>query len=178
MGQKILVVIDMQNDFVDGALGTAEAKSIVSAVREKITAEKAAGSKIIFTRDTHLADYLQTAEGRKLPVTHCIKDSQGWEIVPELSRASGSSCETINKVTFGSKELGERLYEENQSAPISEIELIGVCTDICVISNALLLKAFLPEVRICVNSSCCAGTTPSNHDLALAAMGLCQIDII
>ena len=170
--QEILIVVDMQNDFIDGALGTKEAKAIVPKVKEKI---KNFSGKVYFTRDTHESDYLMTQEGKKLPVEHCIRGTKGWQISPELS---GLCKETmVDKVTFGSVGLGEKLRAENQEDPIERITLIGLCTDICVISNALLLKAFLPEVRIIVDASCCAGVTPKSHKTALAAMKACQIEI-
>lgn len=170
--REILIVVDMQNDFIDGALGTKEARAIVPKVKEKI--EKFSG-KVYFTRDTHEANYLSTQEGKKLPVEHCIRETTGWQISPELS---GLCRETpVDKVTFGSVGLGEYLRTENQENPIGSITLIGLCTDICVISNALLLKAFLPEVRIAVDASCCAGVTPESHKTALAAMKTCQIEI-
>lgn len=178
MKQKILIVVDMQNDFVGGVLGTDEAKKILSAVCEEIISAEKSGKKIFFTRDTHSADYLHTREGENLPVEHCIQYSEGWNLVSEIVDLVKNPSQIIDKETFGSRKLGEMLAEENRCMPIEEIELIGVCTDICVISNALLLKAFLPETRICVNSSCCAGSSPEHHDLALDAMKLCQIDII
>lgn len=164
---KLLIVIDMQNDFVTGSLGSKEAQAIVPKVQEKIKEYKNRGDRVIFTRDTHGANYLDTAEGRKLPVKHCIKDTEGWQIVPELQ---AESCEYINKPTFG------WLYW-NDFGETDEIELIGVCTDICVISNALILKAKYPEAVISVDASCCAGVTPEKHQAALETMKSCQIDV-
>ncbi|MGN0342281.1 MAG: cysteine hydrolase family protein [Roseburia sp.] len=170
--QDILIVVDMQNDFIDGALGTKEAVAIVPKVSEKI---KKFSGRVLFTRDTHEENYLTTQEGRKLPVAHCIRGSKGWEIAPELMKLCKES--PIDKETFGSVYLGTILKEENQKNPIGSITLIGLCTDICVISNALLIKAFLPEVRLIVDASCCAGVTPESHKNALSAMKACQIEI-
>ena len=169
---KVLVVVDMQNDFIDGALGTKEAEAIVCKVADKI--EKFDGM-VVYTRDTHKPDYLKTQEGTKLPVEHCIKGSKGWEISSKLPVAPDALV--IDKPTFGSKELGLYLESLNERNPIEEIEVIGLCTDICVISNALLIKAFLPEVSISVDSSCCAGVTPESHNTALDAMKMCQIEV-
>ncbi|WP_026525191.1 MULTISPECIES: cysteine hydrolase family protein [unclassified Butyrivibrio] len=170
---KVLVVVDMQNDFIDQALGTKEAVGIVDNVAAKI---KNFDGKVIFTRDTHHTDYMSTQEGHNLPVEHCIKDSEGWQISSALPVSEDALI--IDKPTFGSKELGlclEKMAKEND---IEEIEVIGLCTDICVISNALLIKAFLPEVKITVDASCCAGVTPQSHQTALDAMKACQINII
>ncbi|MCD8110769.1 MAG: cysteine hydrolase [Clostridiales bacterium] len=168
---KLLVVVDMQKDFVDGSLGTAEAASIVPKVRDKILKCRAEGWTVVFTRDTHTEDYLETQEGRNLPVIHCVKGTPGWEIIPELP-VEGSRI--FDKVTFGSMELAQ--YAAGLSI-LEEVQLIGLCTDICVISNALLLKAALPEVPISVDAGCCAGVTPESHKNALAAMAACQIEI-
>lgn len=170
---KILVVVDMQNDFIDGALGTVEAISIVPNVIEKI---KNFDGKIFATRDTHLTNYLESAEGRKLPVTHCVKGTEGWELHPEIGKLIDEP--PIDKPTFGSTKLGDLLRSLHKDYPIESITLIGLCTDICIISNAMLLKAFLPEVAIIVDASCCAGVTPKSHRQALDAMKACQIDII
>ena len=169
---KILVVVDMQNDFIDGALGTAEAVGIVDRVADRIAAARAEGTQVWFTRDTHPSDYLNTQEGRKLPVVHCVRGTAGWEISPKLD-VSGSPI--VDKPTFGSMELAERLGELED---VESIELVGLCTDICVISNALLLKARMPEVPIKVDASCCAGVTPASHENALAAMKMCQIEVV
>lgn len=165
--QKTLIVIDMQNDFIDGSLGTAEAVAIVDNVKAKIDDYKAVGNEIIFTRDTHLENYLDTPEGKKLPVVHCVKGTPGWEISEKLST---EGCDIIDKPSFGWTKWNERSFEE--------IELVGLCTDICVISNALILKAFFPEAEITVDASCCAGVTPETHNAALAAMKMCQINVI
>ena len=167
----LLIVVDMQNDFVTGALGTAEAQAIVPHVNAKI----AAADAVVYTLDTHGEDYLATQEGKRLPVPHCIKGTKGWEICPQLEALR--EAEAIDKVTFGSEKLGELLQEENRKEQIEDITLVGLCTDICVISNALLLKAFLPETPIIVDASCCAGVTPKSHETALDAMRMCQINI-
>lgn len=170
--QDILIVVDMQNDFIDGALGTAEAVAIVPKVADKI---RNFSGRIIFTRDTHGEDYMDTQEGKNLPVPHCIKGTKGWQINPMLQELCKE--EPIDKVTFGSEGLASILKEANEENPIGSITLIGLCTDICVISNALLIKAFLPEVPMVVDASCCAGVTPESHRNALAAMKTCQIKI-
>lgn len=170
---KVLVVIDMQNDFIDGALGTPEACAIVPAVVDKI---RNFDGLILATRDTHGADYLNTQEGRNLPVEHCIKGTKGWELNPEISELIKET--PIDKPTFGSCELGMRLKELAQHENIENITLIGVCTDICVISNAMIIKAFLPEVPVTVVKECCAGVTPESHLRALEAMRSCQIEIV
>ena len=171
--QNILIVVDMQNDFIDGALGTKEALEIVPRVVEKV---KAFPGQILFTRDTHEENYLNTQEGQKLPVPHCIKGTSGWEICPELEALRKENA--VDKPTFGSVELGEKLRKMQEEEPIGCITLVGLCTDICVISNAMLVKAFLPEIRICVDASCCAGVTPESHETALRAMKMCHIDVI
>lgn len=168
--KKLLVVVDMQVDFVSGALGTPEARAIVGAVREKIVQEKQKGTEVVFTLDTHQENYLDTQEGKQLPVPHCIKGTEGWKLIPELAGLS-EGCPQLEKPTFGSVTLAH-LAGKGQ---FEEIELVGLCTDICVISNALLLKAALPEVPIRVDASCCAGVTPESHENALAAMRMCQI---
>ena len=166
---KVLIVIDMQNDFVDGSLGTKEAVQIVPAVTDKVKSAIANNDGLIFTKDTHYNDYLDTAEGKNLPVKHCIKGSKGWEIIPSLNEYAHN---IIEKNTFGSTALPEKVKKYDI------IELVGLCTDICVISNALLLKAYFPEKDICVDASCCAGVTPESHNNALEAMKMCQIKII
>ena len=171
--QKVLVVVDMQNDFIDGALGTKEAVAIVPGVKEKI--ENFDGV-ILFTRDTHETYYLDTQEGKKLPVPHCIRDTEGWQIRSELDALR--KTEPIDKETFGSTDLAGELVALNEDEEIGSITLVGLCTDICVISNALLIKASLPEVPICVDATCCAGVTPESHENALKAMEACQIRII
>lgn len=169
--RKILIVVDMQKDFVDGALGTAEAVAIVPAVVEKIKEYKK--EDIFVTRDTHQKDYLSTQEGRNLPVEHCIEGTPGWELDSKVAEAvSGASV--VNKPTFGSTALVDMVKKIAEKEDIS-IELIGLCTDICVVSNALLLKAAMPEVEISVDASCCAGVTPEKHEAALETMRSCQI---
>ncbi len=163
---KTLIVIDMQNDFIDGALGTKEAQAILNNVKAKIEQYRKSGDRIIFTRDTHNADYLQTPEGKKLPIVHCVKNTKGWEIADELYI---DGCEIIDKPSFGFTGWDNMNFEE--------IELIGLCTDICVVSNALILKATFPNVPIIVDSACCAGVTPESHNAALKTMQMCQIDI-
>ena len=169
---KILAVIDMQNDFINGSLGTKEAENIVPAVAEKIKSFKNSGDEIVFTRDTHHENYLSTMEGKKLPVVHCVKNTKGWEISDKLDT---SDCTIIDKPTFGSYDLAEFIAGNPQ---IDEVVLVGLCTDICVISNAMLIKAKLPEIKITVDSSCCAGVTLQSHENALSAMKMCHIDII
>lgn len=169
---KILIVVDMQNDFIDGALGTKEAEKIVANVKEKIDTYRSNNDEVIFTRDTHFDDYLETQEGKNLPVKHCIKDTFGWQISSKLDVADSV---IIDKSTFGSTKLIEYLLSKQD---ISEIQLVGLCTDICVISNAFLLKAALPEVLISVDSRCCAGVTPESHNRALESMKTCQIMVI
>lgn len=172
---KVLVVIDMQNDFIDGALGTAEAVSIVPAVVDKI---KHYDGAVVYTRDTHQEDYLETQEGRALPVKHCIEGTRGWELQKEIDSLRKKAGSTVyNKNTFGSKDLAQQLVVRAAEEGIERIEMIGVCTDICVISNALTVKAFLPEVKITVDASLCAGATPEGHRNALKAMQICQIEI-
>lgn len=168
---KILIVVDMQKDFIDGALGTPEAVAIVPAVKALI--EGFEGS-VYFTRDTHFENYMQTEEGKHLPVPHCIKDTEGWQIHPALDALRTTA--PIDKLTFGSKELISLLAEQKEE--IESITLCGLCTDICVISNALLIKAYYPEIPLYVVSSACAGVTPESHQNALAAMSMCQIGII
>ncbi len=174
---QYLIVVDMQNDFVDGALGTKEAKAIVPRVVGRVQKALAGEEHVIFTRDTHQADYLDTQEGINLPVLHCIEGSVGWRIIPRLLEYT-KECLVLDKPTFGSADLGLLLRSENQNEMISQITLIGLCTDICVISNALLLKAFLPETKIIVEASCCAGVTYESHCNALSAMRSCQIEIV
>ena len=172
--RKILVVIDMQNDFIDGSLGTKEAAAIVEHVKNKIASY--APEDIYATRDTHEVNYMETSEGRHLPVEHCIRGTKGWEIREDIE-AQRPKAIVVDKPTFGSVALAAMLKEENEKEEI-EIELIGLCTDICVVSNALLLKAFMPEVKISVDSSCCAGVSPESHDAALTTMRTCQIEVI
>lgn len=171
--RKILIVIDMQNDFIDGALGTAEAVGIVEAVKEKIRSYPAAD--VIATMDTHFENYMQTQEGKYLPVPHCIRQTGGWEIRPDIVELL-KEARIYEKPTFGSTQLAADLKALSEKEEI-ELELIGLCTDICVVSNALLLKAAMPEVKISVDASCCAGVTPQKHAAALETMRSCQIQV-
>lgn len=167
--KRTLIVIDMQNDFIDGALGTAEAQAIVPNVKKKIEEYKARGDKIIFTRDTHRSDYLETNEGKHLPVEHCINGTYGWIISDEVNYPE---YRHINKHTFGYTHWN---YEFDD---LEDVELVGLCTDICVVSNALILKAQFPNANITVDASCCAGVTPESHQAALTTMKMCQINVI
>ena len=170
--QHILIVVDMQNDFIDGALGTREAQAIVPRVVDKI---RGFSGRVMATRDTHQADYPHTQEGRKLPVPHCVEGTHGWQIHPDVQALLTEP--PVDKPVFGSAQLGRMLAEENARAPIASITLVGLCTDICVISNAMILRAFLPETEITVDAACCAGVTPTSHRTALAAMKPCQVRI-
>ena len=167
---KYLIVVDMQNDFIDGALGTAEAVAIVPYVKSVI--ENFDG-KVLFTRDTHFENYVETQEGKNLPVPHCVKGTDGWQIRAELDALR--KTEAIDKITFGSKDLVEILKNEKD---IESITFVGLCTDICVISNAMLVKAFYPEIPLTVDAKACAGVTPQSHKNALEAMKMCQITVI
>ena len=167
---KILIVVDMQNDFIDGALGTPEAVKIVPYVKELI--ENFDG-KVLFTRDTHFPDYMDTQEGKNLPVPHCIRDTPGWAIRPELDALR--KTDAIDKLTFGSSELPDILKKEES---IESITFAGLCTDICVISNVMVAKAFFPEIPLFVDAKGCAGVTPESHKNALAAMKMCQVTVI
>lgn len=168
---KVLVVVDMQNDFIDGALGTKEAVAIVPNVVEKIKSYE--GKKIIFTRDTHEVNYMETQEGKNLPVPHCIRGTKGWELNPEIEALRKE--EAIDKPSFGSLGLASSLKEFDD---IESIEFVGLCTDICVISNVMIAKAALPEVLVIVDASCCAGVTPESHKNALEAMKMCQVRVV
>ncbi|MCC8137302.1 MAG: cysteine hydrolase [Clostridiales bacterium] len=185
---RVLIVVDMQNDFIDGALGTMEAAAIVDNVREKIDRYLENGDTVIYTRDTHTEAYLQTQEGRNLPVVHCVKGTPGWEI---SEKVYVEGCTVVDKPSFGSPALPEvvKACAARQSGRGAQsgntdggtpdsIELVGLCTDICVISNAMILKAAFPEIPMTVDASCCAGVTPESHENALNAMRMCQIQII
>ena len=172
---KILVVVDMQHDFVDGALGSEAAKAIVPNVKAKIERYEAERQTVLFTRDTHQENYLNTQEGRNLPVPHCIQGTEGWQILEELHSSRHAK---VDKVTFGSSELPQVIEQSFSAQELESIELIGLCTDICVISNAMVLKAFFPEVPILVDSGCCAGVSEATHKNALKAMEVCQIQVI
>ena len=176
MAEKVLVVVDMQKDFVDGSLGTKEACAIVDRVVRKV---KQFDGKVIFTRDTHEEDYLETQEGKFLPVKHCIVNTEGWQLIPELEtlrKEQGFAC--YDKPTFGSIPLAKDLKKQADAGMIESIELIGLCTDICVVSNALMLKAFMPELLVEVDSACCAGVTQKKHEAALETMRSCQIVVL
>ena len=167
---KILVVVDMQKDFIDGALGTPEAVAIVPYVKEVI---ETFDGKVLFTRDTHFANYMDTQEGKNLPVPHCIQGTPGWEIHPDLEALR--TTEAIDKRTFGSSALPQVLAKDEK---IDSITFVGLCTDICVISNVMLTKAFFPEVPLFVDAKACAGVTPQSHKNALEAMKVCQVTIV
>ena len=169
--KKLLVVVDMQNDFIGGALGTQEAQSILPAGRARIAGARKGGGEVAFSRDTHGEEYLSTQEGKNLPVPHCIAGTAGHEIAAGLCLAGER---VFDKPAFGSIELAAYVKERGFAA----VELVGVCTDICVISNALLIKAFCPEAEVCVRAGCCAGVTPQSHQTALAAMRACQVKIL
>ncbi len=177
--KRILVVVDMQTDFVDGALGTPEAVAILDSVAAKIKAYAADPDGLIFvTYDTHTEDYMNTSEGKHLPVPHCIKGTKGWELHPAVASAlDGISYTAVEKPTFGSVELPV-LVKKAVGEDDFTVELIGLCTDICVVSNTLLLKATYPESLISVDAACCAGVTPATHEAALTTMGMCQIHIL
>ncbi|HOO26969.1 MAG TPA: isochorismatase family cysteine hydrolase [Lachnospiraceae bacterium] len=172
--KRVLIVVDMQNDFIVGSLGTREAQGIVENVKCKIKQYEDRGDTVIFTRDTHTNEYLFTLEGKNLPVEHCIRGTAGWMIADGLEGAQ--SYIYVDKPSFGW--LGwKKLFEENKLDP-SEIELCGLCTDICVVSNALILKAVFPETPLSVDASCCAGVTPKTHSAALETMRMCQVTIL
>ena len=173
---KVLVVVDMQNDFITGSLGTPEARAIVPNVKKKIEEYRANGGTVIFTRDTHFADYLETREGQKLPVEHCVRDTHGWQIADEFGVTEDDVV--IDKHTFGSYRLVETVCDWLDDDETDAVEVVGLCTDICVVSNALLLKADLyDECEISVDSTCCAGVTPESHEAALKTMEMCQINV-
>ena len=175
--RKLLIVVDMQNDFITGALGTREAQAIVARAAAHIRARKAEGCALLATLDTHGEDYLSTPEGTKLPVPHCIRGTEGWQLHPDIAAALGD-CPMVEKPTFGSVELPGIVADIVADDPGMTIELLGVCTDICVVSNALLLKARFPGATLQVKADCCAGVTPAKHLAALDVMASCQIDII
>jgi len=171
--QKVLIVTDMQNDFIDGALGTKEAIKIVPHVISKIKSFK---GTVLYTRDTHDNNYLKTQEGKKLPVVHCQKGTNGWMIQKDIDALR--KTRPIDKEAFGSLKLVSKIKELNKQEPINTITFVGLCTDICVISNAFVIKASFPEIRVIVDAKCCAGVTPKTHKNALEAMKVCQIEII
>ena len=175
--KRFLIAVDLQKDFIDGSLGTAEAQAIVPAAAARVRAAREAGETVIATLDTHESNYMETREGRKLPVPHCIRGTEGWRLDPAVEAALGDSPR-VEKPTFGSVRLPELVCELAGGADRLSIELIGLCTDICVVSNALLLKASFPEADIAVRADCCAGVTPEKHAAALETMASCQIDIL
>lgn len=177
--RKILVCVDLQVDFINGVLGSKEAQAIIPNVVDKI--KKFDGNEIYYTLDTHHENYMDTQEGKKLPVKHCVEHSMGWMLNKEVDNAiknSSVDAYEIRKPTFGSVTLANELMFEFEEDDVFEIEFIGVCTDICVISNAMLIKAFFPEAKVVVDASCCAGVTPESHKNALEAMKMCQIEIV
>lgn len=177
---KLLIVVDMQKDFVDGVLGTPEAVSILPSVKEKIRTYVENNEPVIFTRDTHYEDYMETQEGKNLPVPHCMEGTEGWKIHPYLEVLE-EEFNIINKKTFGYTDWVPYLFRAlhgKTREELESIELVGLCTDICVISNAIILKASFPETRIIVDSKCCAGVSPTRHVNALEAMKACQIEIV
>ncbi|MCM1158729.1 MAG: cysteine hydrolase [Bacteroidales bacterium] len=165
--KKTLIVVDMQNDFIDGSLGTVEAQAIVEKVREKIKSYQRTGGEIIFTRDSHTRDYLHTNEGKHLPVEHCIVGTDGWKIADGLEVPG---AKYVDKPAFG--------WMKWEEFALEEVELVGLCTDICVVSNALIIKAAYPEIEVTVDASCCAGVTPKTHQAALETMKMCQVNVI
>ena len=181
--KRTLIVIDMQNDFVTGPLGTEEARAIVPNIKAKIDEYIKNGDEVIFTRDTHDENYLNTNEGKHLPIPHCIHDTEGWQVIPELDIPE---CEHIDKFTFGWPHWwinNEQVFDDSEDTSsffrdMIEIELVGVCTDICVVSNALILKSMYPRAKITVDASCCAGVTPETHKAALTVMKSCQIEVV
>lgn len=176
MSNSHLIVVDMQNDFIDGALGTPEAQTIVEAVAQRASSFD---GTVVFTKDTHGSDYATTQEGRNLPIPHCIAGTTGWELAPALETVRARrSAPVFEKPSFGSLDLARWLVAQNNAAPIDSIELCGLCTDICVVSNALTIKAHLPEVPLAVNPALCAGVTPAAHDAAIATMASCQVQIL
>lgn len=170
--KELLVVVDIQNDFVTGSLGTKEAQEIVQNARKKIESYEQDNKEIVFTRDTHEENYLMTQEGRNLPVKHCIRGTEGWEIIPELQEYT-KGRRIFDKPSFGSIDLASYVRDGGYD----RVEFIGLCTDICVVSNALLVKAYVPEITVAADASCCAGVTPQSHDSALCTMKMCQIEI-
>lgn len=179
---KILIVIDMQKDFTTGVLGNPETAAAAGIAAEKIRAYRSEGNgvPVIFTMDTHGEDYLETQEGKKLPIVHCVKNTDGWEIDPSVRAAAERTDIILEKNSFGSLKLPKVIKETaaDKFSEIDSIELIGVCTDICVISNAMILKAAFPDIPIIVDGNCCAGVTPESHDNALKAMASCQIEVL
>ena len=178
MVKEILVVVDMQNDFVTGALRNEQGMHIVPEIRAKVEQALAEGNLVVFTKDTHYDNYMQTEEGVNLPVPHCIRGTWGWELVDELKELEEQATAVFEKETFGSDQLGSFIAQTiKENGDVKHIELVGLCTDICVISNAVIAKAFAPNTPIYVDANCCAGVTPESHDTALDAMSAFQIHI-
>ncbi|MFQ7293290.1 MAG: cysteine hydrolase family protein [Monoglobales bacterium] len=176
MKNKYLIVVDVQNDFIYGTLGTKEAQAAANKIIKRV---KSFDGRIIFTQDTHNTSYLDTQEGRRLPVKHCIKNTDGWQLIDELKKfQQDTGAEIYQKHTFGSVELANKLAKEYETDNIESIEIIGVCTDICVISNALIIKAYMPELPVFVDADCCAGVTPDKHEKALEVMESCQVIVL
>lgn len=175
--KKIIVIVDMQNDFIDGSLGTLDARAVLPRIVNYIH-EQPMDTLFLFTRDTHSTDYLQTPEGKKLPVEHCIEGTHGWEIPAALTEIFAGAPVVVDKPTFGSPDLMGYLSDMMDCEEDTEIEFCGVCTDICVVSNVLMAKAFFPDAKIVVNSNLCAGVTLESHEAALTTMKMCQIDVI
>lgn len=184
--EDVLIVIDMQNDFITGSLGSKDTQKIVPKVVEKIKEYHEAGKDVYYTRDTHFGDYLDTLEGQKLPVKHCFKNTDGWKICDEIRNIIAKNMKmqsrVIDKYTFGYMDWDNRIgYIDrnlNLCCDYDSIEIVGLCTDICVVSNALILRALFPNTKIVVDAQCCAGTTPEKHKAALDVMESCQIDVI
>ena len=178
--KKILIVVDMQKDFIDGALGTPEAAAIVPAVVRKIESYAAAGDIVVVTRDTHQGNYLDTQEGKFLPVPHCLENTEGWQLDARVNAALPNGAVYFNKPTFGSTALVDFVgtYVKEFGETKVQVELVGLCTDICVVSNALLIKAYLPETPVKVIAACCAGVTPASHEAALTTMKMCQVEVL
>lgn len=168
---KLLVVVDMQNDFIDGALGSPAARSIVDKVCKKIDGWD---GRVLFTMDTHYDDYLDTVEGLHIPVEHCINDTHGWELHPDIQERYSGDSFRVYKDSFGSSELANVI----SFLDINEVQFVGLCTDICVVSNALLVRSMCPGVKVSVDASCCAGTSKEAHDAALLVMEKCCVDIV
>lgn len=185
---KVLVIVDMQNDFIFGPLGTAESKAVVPVMVERLKEYEQEQPLVLFTKDTHHSDYMDTYEGQNLPIPHCVEDTMGWSICKNISSVVDRNpnfyfysdedimSSRIYKNTFGSIRLAELINEYEDQ--IDEVIFMGVCTDICVVSNALLVKAYCPELKITVDASCCAGTTPENHKAALQTMKMCHINVV
>lgn len=175
MKKKVLIIVDVQNDFVSGALGTKEAEDMLPHLIDKV---KNFAGEIIMTKDTHFDDYMNTQEGKNLPVPHCIKGTKGWDFPDELEEVvKNKQIKIYEKETFGSVQLAEDLKRQYEADEIESVELVGICTDICVVSNALLIKAYMPEFPVSVDADCCAGVTPEKHNNALDVMASCQITV-